>query len=59
MLTLDDMSQCNQDFIKSWVDDNIVMILSDESVIERKYLTGTLDVVFHVVYKNLGLLQRV
>ena len=52
MLTLDSMTQCNQDFIKSWVDDNIVMILSNDRVIYRRYTTGELDVEISIVFNG-------
>ena len=49
MLTLDDMTQCNRDIIKSWVDDNIDMILLNAQAIQRRYTTGKLDVDIAVV----------
>ena len=52
ILTLDDFSQCNQEYIKSWVDENISDILSNDNAIYRDYITGKLEVTITVVYRD-------
>lgn len=52
VLFLSNISECSQNFIESWVDDNITLVLSNEDVIRRRYYDGIINVDITVVCKG-------
>ena len=49
VLFLSDISECDQNVIDSWLDDNIALVLSNKRVIRRRYYDGLINVNITVV----------